>query len=270
MTIRGYSVRRAITGRILSALVASGYVSWAGRDSIAGMGEQPDLILPRPLSVWKRLLLPALLAVLVVPAFWLDMSLSHFFAAKPWGGDLAKMVMLCEAFGYAGTAALIMLAAALLDPRGWRVLPRLVIVSFGAGLLADLIKLLVGRHRPLDEKFVAESALQSFTTWDAHQHVHLTQSFPSAHTATATGLACGLAFFYPRGTWLFIVLAMLTALQRMHAREHYLSDVFAGAAVGTLVGIVTTSRLPSNRWLDRLENKPATDSTKVNKAAVKE
>ncbi|MGI8979133.1 MAG: phosphatase PAP2 family protein [Pirellulaceae bacterium] len=222
------------------------------------MGENldPSLpALPNPLPVWKRLLLPAVLAVLVVPAFWLDMSLSHFFATKPWGGDLAKMVMLCEAFGYAGTVAFILLAAALLDPRGWRVLLRLAIASYGAGLLADLIKLPIGRHRPLDEKFVAETALQTFTTWDAHQHIHLTQSFPSAHTATATGLACGLAYFYPRGKWLFIVLAMLTALQRMHAREHYLSDVFAGAAIGTLVGILTTSPLRTNRWLDSLENR---------------
>ncbi len=233
------------------------------------MGEQPDNLLPTSRPLGKRLLLPAVLAVLVVPAFWLDMSFSHFFAGKPWGGDLAKMVMLCEAFGYAGTVAFILLAAALLDPRGWRVLPRLAIASYGAGLLADLIKLPIGRHRPLDEKFVAETALQTFTTWDAHQHIHLTQSFPSAHTATAAGLACGLAYFYPRGTWLFIVLAILTALQRMHAREHYLSDVFAGAAVGTLVGIVTTSRLHSNRWLDSLENRPATEPGKEGQTAVR-
>lgn len=237
------------------------------------MGENLDPsfpAMPIHMSLRRKLALPALLAVLVVPAFWLDMSFSHFFAGKPWGGDLAKMVMLCEAFGYAGTAAFILLAAAMLDPRGWRVLPRLAITSYGAGLLADLIKLPIGRHRPLDEKFVAETALQTFTSWDAHQHVHLTQSFPSAHTATATGLACGLAYFYPRGTWLFIVLAMLTALQRMHAREHYLSDVFAGAAIGTLVGILSTSRLPTNRWMDSLENKPTVEPSKDSKAGVRE
>ncbi len=218
------------------------------------MGENLNPLAPNPVPVWKRLLLPAVLALLALAALWLDMSVSHYFLAKPWRGDLAKMVTLCEAFGYAGTVAFILLAAVLLDRRGWRVLPRLATASYGAGLLADLIKLPIGRHRPLDEKFVAETAWQTFTNWDGHQHIHLTQSFPSAHTATATGLACGLAFFYPRGRWLFIVLALLTGLQRMHAGEHYLSDVLAGAAVGTFVGMLTTSPLPVNRWMDNLEN----------------
>ena len=241
-------------GGILSTGGTSAYVSRAVRDSIAGMGENPDSSLPIPLPVWKRLLLPAVLAVLAAAALWLDIPIAHYFLAKPWRGDLAKLASLCETFGYGGTVVFILLAAALLDPRGWRVLPRLAIAAYGAGLLADLIKLPIGRHRPLDEKFAGETAWQTFTDWSSHQHVHLTQSFPSAHTATATGLACGLAFFYPRGKWLFVVLAILTALQRMHACEHYLSDVLAGAAVGTLVGVLTTSPLPINRWLESLEN----------------
>jgi membrane-associated phospholipid phosphatase len=248
-------VRRAITGGILSVGGGSAYVISPKRDSIAGMDQNPDSSWLNYQPAWKRLLLPAGLAFLAVCAFWLDMPVSQYFSTQPWRGDLSKMVVLGEAFGYAGTVALILLAAAVLDPRGGRVLPRLAIASFGGGLLADLIKLPIGRHRPLDEKFVVETSLQTFTTWDAHQHIHLTQSFPSAHTATATGLACGLAFFYPRGNWLFIVLAMLTGLQRIHAREHYLSDVLAGAAVGTLVGILATSGLATNRWLDSLEKR---------------
>lgn len=232
------------------------------------MGAHPDPALPNPQPVWKRLLFPAILALLAACALWLDMPVSHYFLDKPWRGDLAKLVSLCEAFGYGGTVAFILLAAAILDPRGWRVLPRLAIAAYGAGLLADLIKLPIGRHRPLDEKFVAENALQTFTTWGAHQHVHLTQSFPSAHTATATGLACGLAFFYPRGTWLFIVLAILTGLQRMHSCEHYLSDVLAGAAVGALVGMLSTSPLFTNRWLDSLERMPSAEACEVKSAAT--
>ena len=244
-------------GGILSTGVTSAYVSRAVRDSIAGMGADSDHPLPNAIFAWKRLLLPAVLALLAVAALWLDMPIAHYFLAKPWGGDLAKLVSLCESFGYGGTVIFILLAAAVLDPRGWRVLPRLAIAAYGAGLLADLIKLPIGRHRPLDEKFTGETAWQTFTDWSSHEHVHLTQSFPSAHTATATGLACGLAFFYPRGKWLFVVLAFLTALQRMHACEHYLSDVLAGAAVGTLVGVLTTSPLSVNRWLESLENAPA-------------
>ena len=205
--------------------------------------------------MWQRLLLPAFLALLAWGALWLDLPVSRYFSSKPWGGDLVKLVSLSEAFAYGGTVAVILLAATLLDPRGWRVLPRLAIAAFGAGLLADLIKLFIGRHRPLDEKFVAESALQTFTTWGDHQHVHLTQSFPSAHTATAAGLACGLAFFYPRGKWLFLALVVMAGLQRMHSQTHYLSDVLAGAAVGTLVGILATGPLMANRWMSSLESR---------------
>jgi membrane-associated phospholipid phosphatase len=205
---------------------------------------------------WKRLLWPAVLALLALCALGLDMSVSHYFHGNPWRGDLSKAVALCEAFGYAGTVLFILLAAACLDPRGWRVLPRLALASYGGGLSANLVKLFVGRHRPLDEKHLAETVLETFTSWAGHQHVHLTQSFPSAHTATAAGLACGLAYFYPRGKWLFIVLAALAGLQRMHSREHYLSDVLAGAAVGTLAGILATSPLATNRWMDALENAP--------------
>lgn len=220
-----------------------------------------------PPSLAKSLCLPAAFGVLAAAALWLDLSVSRYFLAKPWRGDLDKLIALCEVFGYGGTAAVIILAAATLDPRGWRVVPRLAIAAFGAGLLADLIKVVVGRHRPLDEKVIPETVMSTFTDWANHQHVHLTQSFPSAHTATAAGLACGLAFLYPRGKWLFVVLAMLTGLQRMHSCEHYLSDVFAGAAVGTLVGILATSSLPTNNWLDRIEQFPTTSGSKPAPAA---
>ena len=247
------------SGGILSVHAWAAYVNLRGRDSIAGMADPDENSCAPPNPTWKRLLLPAILALLAVCALWADMPLSHYFRERPWKGDFGKTISLCEAYGYAGTVFFILLAAAFLDPRGWRVLPRLALASYGGGLSANLFKLLVGRHRPLDEKHLAETAMETFTTWDGHQHIHLTQSFPSAHTATACGLACGLAYFCPRGKWLFIALAALVALQRMHSREHYLSDVLTGAAIGTLVGILVTSPLRSNQWLDNLEKTTATE-----------
>ncbi len=247
---------------MLSSSLASAYVSSPRRDSIAGMDEYPTPSCPGQRSFWMRLILPIALAILAVGALWLDLPIARYFAKEPWRGDLNTTVRLCEAFAYGLTAAFILLAAAALDPRGWRVLPRLALSTYGAGLAADVVKLLVGRHRPKDVEHVVATAIESFTTWANHQHTHLTQSFPSAHTATAVGLASGLAFFYPRGWWLFAILAALGGLQRMHSQNHYLSDVLAGAAIGALVGILATSRLPTNRWLDRLEivaaNKRAT------------
>lgn len=205
-------------------------------------------------------MLPGVLAFLAIGALWLDLPVADYFSEKPWGGDLNKMVSLCEAFGYGGTVACILLAAAVLDPRGWRVIPRLALSTFGAGLAADVFKLVIGRHRPKDTAIQASTSLETFTTWANHQHGHLTQSFPSAHMATATGLAFGLAFFYPRGRWLFAVLAALAGLQRMHSLNHYFSDVVVGAAIGALIGILATSRLSTNRWLDQLESKSGRDN----------
>ena len=247
-------------GGILSVRPRTAYVNSGVRDSIAGMAESCENSAVLPNSLQQQLLMPAVLALLAGCALWVDMPLSHYFRQKPWPGDLARMVSLCEAFGYAGSVLLILLAAAVLDPRGWRVLPRLALAAYGGGLSANLFKLFVGRHRPLDEMHLAETVRETFTSWDGHQHVHLTQSFPSAHTATAAGLACGLAYFYPRGKWLFVALAALVALQRMYSREHYLSDVLAGAAVGTLVGILATSRLATNRWMESLEKASQTRS----------
>jgi membrane-associated phospholipid phosphatase len=62
--------------------------------------------------------------------------------------------------------------------------------------------------------------------------VQANQSFPSAHTATAFGLALCLASLYPQGKGWFFTLASLVAMQRMVAGAHYLSDVLAGAAIG--------------------------------------
>jgi membrane-associated phospholipid phosphatase len=225
------------------------------------MNPDADSSISFPLPWWKRLLLPGILTFLALGALWLDIPLAKYFGKRPWGGDLNTTVSLAETFGYGVTAGLMVLTAAMLDPRGWRVFPRLAISTFGAGLAADAVKLLVGRHRPKDTLHAAATAMETFTTWANHQHNHLTQSFPSAHTATATGLAMGLAFFYPRGRWLFAGLTLLAGLQRIHSSNHYLSDVLAGAAIGALVGILATSRLPTNRWLDRLEivaaNEPA-------------
>jgi membrane-associated phospholipid phosphatase len=62
------------------------------------------------------------------------------------------------------------------------------------------------------------------------------QSLPSAHAATAVGLALALAALYPRGRWLFASFAVLAGLQRIEAQAHFASDVLAGAAVGCMVG----------------------------------
>ncbi len=70
------------------------------------------------------------------------------------------------------------------------------------------------------------------------------KSFPSGHTTTAFAIASGLSNYYYDKWWIGAVaypLAGLTAWSRMYDDKHWLSDVLAGAAIGTFTGKVVNS-----------------------------
>lgn len=204
--------------------------------------------------------LSAGLLVLAILALWIDLPVAQFIKGRGLSGELRRLVRLSEAFGWGGTVGIIILLAALLDPRGWRVAWRLAICSFGAGLTADAIKLLIGRLRPAHAD-LAGSASETFAAWLPAwraeslglDYGHNLQSFPSGHAATAAGLAVALAFLYPRARWLFAAFAVLASLQRVEAQSHFVSDVVAGAALGCLLGALCELPGPLARWLRRCE-----------------
>jgi membrane-associated phospholipid phosphatase len=206
------------------------------------------------------------MALLATLATLIDLPLARWVegtADERWiPGDILEIVELSEAFAHGSTVALLILAAVLLDPRGWRVTPRLAICVFGAGLIADIGKVLVGRWRP-GHANLSGGLSDTFTTWAPSlsterlpglEDTHDIQSFPSGHTTTAFGLAIGLSLLYPRGRWLFFAVAILAAYQRIDSQSHFLSDVLAGACVAFVVGAVTTGNNPLGRWLRRIEN----------------
>ena len=207
------------------------------------------------------LLAAGVLLALASAALAVDMPLARAVAALDIPYDFRHFVRLGEAFGWGGTVGLIILAAAILDPRGWRIVPRLAVLSFGSGLLADGVKLIIARRRPVMTD-LDSSVWETFLGWRAAMsqtdlHDDAVQSFPSGHAATATGLAVALAILYPRGRWLFAGLALLAALQRIEVEAHYLSDVLAGAAVGCLVGALCQFDVGLGRLFTRLESRSA-------------
>lgn len=206
------------------------------------------------------LILLAMLAVLAPLALLVDMPLTRFAKDHDTAGDVGHVVRLSEVFAHGSGVILILLAAAALDHRSWRVLPRLAIGAYGAGWLADLLKLVLVRRRPatvdvnsdVRETFIGLFAWRHLETWQEALSRDI-QSFPSGHAATAAGLACALSRLYPRASWLFVLLTVLACLQRIMARAHFLSDVLAGAAVGVLVNLLL--ELPRMRkWLEGLED----------------
>jgi undecaprenyl-diphosphatase len=60
-------------------------------------------------------------------------------------------------------------------------------------------------------------------------------SFPSGHTITAFAVAISLTHFYPDLTVGLVFCALSVAASRILLGMHVLSDVVAGAAIGTLV-----------------------------------
>lgn len=102
----------------------------------------------------------------------------------------------------------------------------LFVAVAGAGVVADVVKLIFGRARP---KLLFADGAYGFT-WGAAQADYW--SFPSGHAATVAALAVGLYRLWPRGLPLYLVVALLVAASRIIITAHYVSDVLMGAAIG--------------------------------------
>jgi membrane-associated phospholipid phosphatase len=173
-------------------------------------------------------------------AFTIDLPVARWFKSvdgRALPGDFARIVTLSEVFGYSLSAAVIVAAAALLDPglRG-RLLGRFVAAAFAGGLVADLIKATIPRIRPRAADLAQHaSAAASFLVDDfvaGGGGGGDIKSFPSGHSAMAAGLTAALCWRYPRGTPLFVAVGLLAGLQRLTSSAHYPSDVAIGAAIG--------------------------------------
>ena len=66
-------------------------------------------------------------------------------------------------------------------------------------------------------------------------------SFPSGHTITAFAVAVSLGVFYPGVLAGLLFCAASVALSRILLGMHFLSDVLAGAAVGTALGYMAAA-----------------------------
>lgn len=192
-----------------------------------------------PSSAQRLLLAGVALCCLAGLALAVDVPLARWIKTHGIHGDVAKIMQFCEVFAHGSGVVLIIAGAVALDPRGWRVALRMAVSAYGAGMIANLLKLVVVRARP--EHFdLTRSVFDSFQGWGpwhptAYEVGRALQSFPSGHTATAAGLACACARLYPRSRWFFMLIATLAGMQRMEASAHFLSDVLTGAALGCLV-----------------------------------
>lgn len=183
------------------------------------------------------------LALLAIP--WVDITILRWFRGDVVPGDIIRIFKLAEVFAHSYGVIAILLTAFVLDPANRRRVPRTALLAFSSGIACLLVKVSVGRLRPnqlpWDSPEMLGGSLDTFVGWFPVSgrwsaiSEYAIQSFPSAHTATAVGLAIGLSRTYPAGRWLFGLFAALAAMQRISVGAHFVSDTFVGAAVAFAV-----------------------------------
>ncbi len=199
----------------------------------------------------------AVFAVAAVLALQLDLSVLNFLRQARIAGELRKLIMFSEVFAHGLGVSAILATIMVLDPHRLSGLPRMLVCTFGSGMIVNLIKILVGRWRPRDLEFGGVE--DTFAGWIPTVRVgdlgamfdSSIQSFPSGHAATAFGFAVVLGFYYPRGRWLFVAFAALASVQRLYERAHFLSDTLAGAAIGCVVAALCCDSAWWGGWFDR-------------------
>ncbi|HVZ13548.1 MAG TPA: phosphatase PAP2 family protein [Bauldia sp.] len=114
----------------------------------------------------------------------------------------------------------------------WREIGTFAFVFFltiaATGIVADIIKPIVGRFRPdfVDGRVFAPLAFGGYGNY----------SFPSGHATTMATVAIIAAFVPGRWTPPILVAAALVAISRIVIAAHFPSDVVAGTLLGLSVG----------------------------------
>lgn len=186
-------------------------------------------------------------------ALTIDMSVARFWKTHKTPAYLVDLLESAETFGNGAGVLLLLVSALVLGAIPVRAVLRLTLASLGAGLVADLFKLMIARTRPRDLT-VQQGVLETFGDWFSPTMAPTAMhSFPSAHVATAMGLAFALSCYYPRGRYVFWGLVVLVLLQRLQTGAHFVSDTLAGAAIGLGPALVLFSVGPIAGWFARFE-----------------
>ena len=100
-----------------------------------------------------------------------------------------------------------------------------------AGIVTNLIKILIGRARP--NPFLHEG-IYGFHPW--HLDADL-RGFPSGHATTVFALAFALTMIQPRWRYPAFAFAIVIAATRVVINAHFLSDIVGGMVVALLTAV---------------------------------
>jgi membrane-associated phospholipid phosphatase len=147
-------------------------------------------------------------------------------------GDVKRESRWLAQYGQAVCTVIAAILIFQLDPGARQRIPPLLIATFGASIVATIIKRLTGRVRPNRERagqFLGPTL----------RHANFRESFPSSHSASAVAMSAMLAHFYPPAAATFWTLAILCAALRYVLDAHWPSDVIGGIAVGYAAAGIT-------------------------------
>ena len=185
----------------------------------------------------KGLILPGLLLLSACLVFPYDAWISLHCHEIPNGEPefLRNILDNVEPFGHGVGVVIAALLVLLLDQRQRKTGLSLLTAGLGAGLAADFAKLWMGRVRPRNFDFSTLDSQATITGFLPFLNGGSgSQSFPSAHAATAFAMAVMLGSLYPRARALFFLMAVMVLGHRLHSGAHYASDILAGAGLGWL------------------------------------
>lgn len=212
-------------GVLLIAIVQSA----EGRDYREPLRQLRAFRVPRVLAL--RSLIGFAIGAVATAFVWLVLDQRVLaWAERIQSETIEDTIRLVNRFGGGMNPALIVFffliaGVAYLTPRWISYAIAMAIAGLGAGILAQIIKHLVGRARP------------ELWLGPAHYAPGSSTSFPSGHTVGAFALAGVLAF--GSRSWTLRIAALLLAaavgMSRILAFRHWASDVTASAVIGLTV-----------------------------------
>lgn len=187
---------------------------------------------------YDRVLLFGLLLIAALSLF--DAAAIRLVRAgnSPLFSAMSAITDIGQSHWYLVPAALLFLGAAFVDWRaaGFRGRRRLLLLfgqagfAFAAvalsGLLANLLKIVVGRARPVMFDAVGPHHFEPFSVGYAFA------SFPSGHATTVGAVTALLVMWFPRYAALWAIVGVFLAATRVAATAHYLSDIAGGFLFG--------------------------------------
>jgi undecaprenyl-diphosphatase len=204
------------------------------------------------------LLILGLWVVVMIVGMWLDAPVARWAHRAAIDRDHFGNQVLKMAGDWRFTAA-VALALLAWHPQSWRPAGLLALSALLAGVTYVVFKWVAGRHRPL--VVIDPLAFRPFINGWRGFFDQPNMSFPSGHTCLAFATAATLGICIPRLKYLFYALASVVAIERVAENAHYVTDVLAGAGLGTLTAHLTYRML--DWWIRRHERKPAGQTLQI-------